>query len=101
MRKSWLILLYFVVLVLGLSLAVPAEDLPETAYDESEAAPYEITPRFSCVMSQAAALAVGAVRSALHLRCGTPFQFAVACITDTGSHPSAEARIALGRVNTT
>ena len=37
----------FVASVLGLSLMVPAEDVPETAYDESEALLYESTPSFS------------------------------------------------------
>jgi hypothetical protein len=43
MRKPRSALLFFVLLVLGLSLAVPAEGLPETAYAESEAAPYAST----------------------------------------------------------
>jgi len=32
---------------LSLSFAVQAEDLPETAYDESESLPYEMTPPLS------------------------------------------------------
>jgi len=40
-------LVAFVAFVLGLSLLVPAEDVAETAYDESEAMPYEITPNLS------------------------------------------------------
>ena len=34
-------------LVLGLSMALPQQDLPETAYDESESLPYEGTPLFT------------------------------------------------------
>ena len=44
MSKSRFGFVVFVALVLGLSLVVPAGDLPETAYDESEALPYEIRP---------------------------------------------------------
>jgi len=39
-------------LVLGLSFAVPVEDAPDTSYDESEALPYEGTPRFSVMQQQ-------------------------------------------------
>lgn len=34
-------------LAVGLSLAIPAEDVPETAYDESESLPCETAPIFS------------------------------------------------------
>jgi len=43
------VLVLSLVLVLGLSFAVPAEDIPETAYDESETLPYESAPLFSLV----------------------------------------------------
>lgn len=41
MKRPWFILIFFLLLVMGLSLAVPAEDVPETTYDESEPLPYE------------------------------------------------------------
>jgi len=47
MGESRFCLVVFVALVLGLSLMVPAVDVPETAYDESEALPYEGTPWLS------------------------------------------------------
>jgi len=47
MRKSRSIVALLLFLGFGTSLAVPAEDLPETAYDESETLPYESTPLFS------------------------------------------------------
>ncbi len=50
MRRPFFVLILFVILGFGLSLAVPAEDVPETAYDESEGVPYEGTPRFSIVL---------------------------------------------------
>ncbi len=95
MRKPRSVLLFFVLLVLGLSLTVPVEDLPETAYDESEASPYETTPLFSTLISQAAASVTGVVRRAVGLRSGTPFRFAVTRITGTDRHRPAEERVAL------
>jgi hypothetical protein len=44
MRRPCCILVLFTLLAFGLSLAVPAEDVPETAYDESEGLSYEDTP---------------------------------------------------------
>ena len=40
-------LVLFLAVVLPLSSAIPAEDMPETAYDESEEIPYERTSFFS------------------------------------------------------
>jgi len=40
MRKPCSILLLCVLVVFGVTVVVPARDLPETAYDESEALPY-------------------------------------------------------------
>ena len=69
MRRTSSILVLFVLLGFGLSLGVPAEDVPETAYDESEALPYESTPLFSIAVSETVAK-VPAVRSrASQLRC--------------------------------
>ena len=53
MRKGRFGLVLFVLLVFSLSLAVPAEDVPETPYDESEGLPYQSIPLFSIGVSQA------------------------------------------------
>ena len=63
MRKPWSVLIIFVLLAFGVSLAVPAEDVPETTYDESEALPYEGTPLFSSTLSQPVASRVPALRA--------------------------------------
>jgi len=47
MTNSRLVFVLFVAVVLGLSSVVPTEDVPETAYDESESLPYAGTPIFS------------------------------------------------------
>jgi hypothetical protein len=70
MRRPCFVLVLFVLLGFGLSLAVPAEDVPETAYDESEALPYEGTPLFSTVVPQASTRITKAEPS-----CDAPLRF--------------------------
>jgi hypothetical protein len=94
MKKPRSALLFFVLLVLGLSLAVPAEDVSETAYDESEGTPYESTPLFSTLTCRAAASA-GAVECTVRPHSGTVFRFAVTRITGTNRHRPPETRLAL------
>lgn len=55
MRRLGSALILFVLLALSLALAIPAEDVPETTYDESETEPYESTPLISELMSEAPA----------------------------------------------
>jgi hypothetical protein len=55
MRKPRSALVLLVLLGLGVSVGVPAEDMPETAYDESETLPFEGTPPFSIVVPEAVA----------------------------------------------
>jgi hypothetical protein len=57
MRKPRFALLLLLLLVSGVSLAVPAEDVPETPYDESVTLPCESTPLFSIVAQKAVAAA--------------------------------------------
>ncbi len=52
MRKLRSVLVLLAVFALSLSFAVPAEDVQETAYDESEALPYESTPLFSIMLEE-------------------------------------------------
>lgn len=46
---------FLMVLTLGVSLGLPAEDVLENVYDESETVPCEVTPLFSIVVPQASA----------------------------------------------
>ena len=64
MRQSRSVLVLLVALVLSVSFAVPTEDVPETAYDESEALPYERTPVVSIAAPKT-------VREAPAVRAGT------------------------------
>jgi len=53
MRGPRSVLVLLLLLMFGVCLVVPAEDVPETPYDESEALPYESTPVFSVAVLQA------------------------------------------------
>jgi len=55
MRKPRSALVLLLLLVVGVSLSVPAEDVPETPYDESETLPCEGTPLFSIAPPEAVA----------------------------------------------
>ena len=96
MRRPCSILVLCVLLGFGVSLAVSAEDVLETAYDESEGLPYEGTPLFSIVVSPAAAPTVDqAPLSSLHPKHGAPSLFAPARFRNTDAHQPADARISL------
>ena len=94
MRKPRSALILFVLLVLSLYLAVPLEDVLETIYDESETQPYEDVPLFALLLSPAAGCNRTAL-SSIRLHSGVPSRLAAAYITDTDSHRSAEASVAL------
>jgi len=53
MKVAHSIVAVLAALVLSVSFAVPAEDVLETSYDESEALPYESTPVFSSMQESA------------------------------------------------
>ena len=95
MRESRTALIFFVLLALGLFVAVPAEDLPETAYDESEGVPYESTPLISEVMPLAAGLVTQAAPNALRLQLTNPPEATARRIDGADAHRFAEARVAL------
>ncbi len=95
MRKLGSALLFFVLLVLGLSLIALTEDLPETAYDESEPLPYDSDPSISNLMPQEAASATQAERVARCRQLAAPFRDTARRINVTAVHHPAEARVAL------
>ena len=82
-------------LALGLFAAVPVEDLPETAYDESEGVPYESTPLIAEVVQLAATLATQTAPNALRPQLTTPSQATARRIDSADADRSAEARVAL------
>ena len=82
-------------IVLGLFLAVPAEDVPETCFDESETLPYEGTPLFSLEVPLAAAPQAQDVRSAVDLRSGALSPFTSTRINAEDAARSPDVRDAL------
>jgi hypothetical protein len=93
-------IVFLVILTLGLSFAVVPGNVPETAFDESEALPYESSPLFSIVVPQVAARITQQGVSSLHLRPVAPSLFAAARDRDTDASRSAEARVSLTLVCT-
>ena len=58
---------FLMILTMGVSLGLPAEDVLDAVYDESEALPYEGTPLFSIVVPPVAARTTRAVLSSYTL----------------------------------
>lgn len=94
MRKPCSALIIFVLLVFGLSLAVPAEDVAEAAYDESETQPYDAITLFSIVAQATTRCTTQAVLREVHPRSGIALPSAKRN-NDAGSHRSAKALVAL------
>lgn len=95
MRRRCSILVACILLGFAVSLAVPAEDVPETAYDESEALPYEGTPLLSILVPLVAARITHAVPSSLHPNFGVPPTYAAARVRGSDANRPADARISL------
>jgi hypothetical protein len=95
MKKPHSALVLLLLLGFGMSLAVPAQDLPDTAYDESETVPYESTPLFSIVLPLAAARTPQAVPKSLHSKLGAPSPFPSTSVGDTDANRATDTRISL------
>ena len=95
MRKLCSILIFCVLLGFGMSVAVPAEDVPETAFNESEGLPYEGIPLFSIVMPLGAARTTQAVLSSFHPRLGASSLFAPVRVRNTDALRPVDTRISL------
>jgi hypothetical protein len=93
--KTRFTIVFLMILALGLPLGFPAEDVPETTYDESEALPYVATPLFSSVVVQVATGTNQDVLSFSHPKPGAPSRFTAAGVHDTDGHQSADARTSL------
>jgi hypothetical protein len=93
--KLWFAVVFLMILTFGLFVAFPAEDLPETAYDESEAPPYEVIPLFSIAVPPVAAQITQRLLSSLHLEAGAPSLFVSARVHDADANRSADARSCL------
>ena len=95
MTKLRFTLVLLVLLFLGLSLAAPAQDLTETAYDESEGQPCESTPLIRDVVPSATASATQRRESPTCRQLASPYRVTSAGIAVTDGHHCAEALVAL------
>jgi len=106
MRGISTYLVFLVVLILGLSPAVPAEDLPDTAYDESETQPYESNVPISNLMAQTASATQTALpeapagRNTTRLQTSTPFLLGAKPKTRSDAHRFTGVRSLLAQVCT-
>ena len=91
---------FLMILALGVSLGLPAEDVLEAVYDESEALPCEGTPLLSIVVPLAAARTTQVPLSSSHPKPGAPSLFAPARIPKTDAHRSADAGVSLALLRT-
>jgi len=87
--------LFLMVLTLGVSLGLPAEDVMDAVYDESEAVPYEVIPPASIVVSPLSAKTTQAVPDSLDQKLGVPSRFPSARARDTDAHRAASIRVSL------
>ena len=85
-------LILFVLLVFGFALVVPAEDVLETTYDESETQPYQEAPVFAVAMQRAAARANQEVLSSSQLQVGA-ISLLAAHVRDAIDNRSSNARV--------
>lgn len=93
--KPRIAIVFLVVLTLSLSLGSLAEDIPETAFDESEPAPFEAVPLFSIVALPVADRIPQHELSWLHPEAGAPSLFAPARVHNIDATRSAETRVSL------
>jgi hypothetical protein len=93
--KPRLAVVFLMVLTVFLSLSLPAEDVLDAVYDESESVPYEVTPLFSVGLRGVAARTTQAPLSSLHLRAAAPSPFTPVRVCDRGANRSLDARISL------
>ena len=96
MRKPRSVLILLVLLFFGFYLSVPAENLLETAYDESDILPYEGPPLFLIVVVRAAPTrAIRQVLSSSYLRSGAQSVFTLANVQAANAKRSADAPVSL------
>ena len=95
MTKPHPTLVLLMLLFLGFSLAVPAEDLTETAYNESEGQPCESSPPIFNLMPSAAASPMQRHESPTGRQPAISNRVTTTRTDTTGGHRSAGAQAAL------
>ena len=93
--RSRLALAFLMLLSLGVAVGLPAEDVLDAVYDESEPVPYEVAPLLSVAGTPEAAQTTEASPSSLHPKLGFPSPVPPAPVRDTDTNRSANAPILL------
>ncbi len=83
---------FLMLLTLGVSLGLPAEDVLDAVYDESEPLPYEVIPRVAIVVAPETAGTTQEVPNSLQQKLGVPSRFYSAPVRDSDAHRSADRR---------
>jgi hypothetical protein len=94
-KKPRFAVVFLMIFTLGVSLGLPAVDVLDAVYDESEAVPYEVVPLPSMAAQPAAARTTQATLSSLHLKPNVSSPLPPARVRDTDANRSADARISL------
>jgi hypothetical protein len=84
---------FLMVLTLGVSLGLPAEDVLDAVYDESEALPYECVSLLPIATPLRAARTTQAVPNSLHHKLGAPSPFSSARVRDNAANRPTDTRI--------
>jgi hypothetical protein len=104
MRRKYTWVIFCLLLVLGLSSAVPGKDLPDTNYDECETQPSEISLPISTLTEQTASrtqMALSETQAAQNsLRCQTTtlFRLSLKSFTRPVGHRFAEPQDLLSQI---
>jgi hypothetical protein len=86
---------FLMILTIGLSLGLPAEDVLDAVYDESEALPYEVVPLFSIALRAVAFRTTQESVSSLNLRARVPFSLASAHVREMDARRFANGQVSL------
>ena len=93
--KPRLVIVFVMLLSMGVSMGLPAEDVLDAVYDESEALPCESTPLFSIMLSPVAARTTQFPLSSSDPKPADLSLFAPAHFRDTDTDRSADTRASL------
>jgi hypothetical protein len=93
-------IVFLMILTLGVSLGLPAEDALDAVYDESEPLPYENVPLVPIVLSPVAVRTTQSHLSSLGLNPGAPSPFTLAHVHDTDTHRCDDAGASLAQLCT-
>jgi hypothetical protein len=86
---------FLMLLSMGLSLSLPAEDVLDAVYDESETLPCESPPLFSIMLSPVVATTTQFPLSSSHPKPGAPLLLVRARVRDTNANRPADAEVSL------